>query len=207
MVDSINLYISAASDLMVERDLLNRSITEIPVPLGWQITLTPVGEIKQINELALTNAHIHLLLLGEDIRAPVGFEWYLSLKSRKMAIPFLKTGIPRTPAAQSFQRDISHQTNWQYYKNLVDLRINALQKIGHSILALESYFELKPHEVEAVSKFISTIEDFEPESIGFAPGEAGENSVIFSQDRFTPRDGVFIKPPPGEDQEVVDNGF
>lgn len=205
MVESINLYISAAGDLMSERDLLNRSITEMPVSLGWQITLTPVGE-KQINKLALTNAHIHLLLLGEDIRAPVGFEWYLSIKSRRMPIAFLKSGILRTPAAQSFQRDISNQTTWQSYKDLADLRVKALQKIGHSILALESYFELKSHEIEAVSKLINTVGEIEPESIELTHGEAGENSVIFSKERFTPRDGVLIEPPPGEDQDGVDDG-
>ena len=49
MVDIFKLYISAASDLKAERDLLSRSISEIPVTLAWQIHLSPIGE-KRVDE-------------------------------------------------------------------------------------------------------------------------------------------------------------
>ena len=40
MIHKLRLYISAAPDLSLERDLLVRSITEIPTLLGWTIKQT-----------------------------------------------------------------------------------------------------------------------------------------------------------------------
>ena len=99
MVDSIMRYISAADDLQIERDLLGRSVAELPVTLGWQIFLSPIKE-KQLNKDAIREADIHILILGGDIRAPIGYEWYLSCQVGRKPITFLKNGIPRTPAAQ-----------------------------------------------------------------------------------------------------------
>jgi hypothetical protein len=158
VVDTINLYISAAQDLHLERDLLSRSITEIPVPLGWQILLSPLKE-KQINKNAIKEADIHLLILGEDIRAPIGYEWYLSRLAGRTPIAYLKKGIPRTPAAQAFQRDISYQVNWMPFEGLSDLRLQALQQISRRILLQEFYLALEAADKEKLTGFIKELED------------------------------------------------
>ena len=202
MVDTIKLYISAAKDLSAERDFLNRSITELPVTLGWQILLSPIKE-KQINKVAIREADIHLLILGEDIRAPIGFEWYLSRQAQRSPIPFMKKGILRTPAAQAFQRDISYQTNWLPYNDLSDLRFKALQQISSYILSQDAYFTLNSSEKEELSNFIMELEDHKPELIKDTLGGAGENSVILSRERFTPKDGVLIKAPSDNDQNNI----
>ena len=98
MVDTFNLYISAAEDLQNERDLLSRIVTEIPVTLGWKINFSPFGK-KTLDENFVINANFHILMLGTDIRAPIGFELHLSRKQRRSPILFLKNGIARTPAA------------------------------------------------------------------------------------------------------------
>jgi len=198
VVDTIRLYISAAKDLQVERDFLNRSITELPVTLGWEILLSPIKE-KIINKVAIREADIHILILGEDIRAPIGYEWYLSRYAGRTPIAFLKKGVLRTPAAQSFKRDIDYQINWLSYNNLSDLRIKALQQISHSLLMKDAHFALKTSEKEELSNFINELEETEPESIINAHGGAGENSVILSRERFTPKDGVLIQSPSDSD--------
>jgi len=42
MADRVLLYISAASDLALEREVLSRAIIEIPTSLGWRIIQTPL---------------------------------------------------------------------------------------------------------------------------------------------------------------------
>src|SRR3990170_3296483 len=76
MVDILHLYISAASDLDLERESLSRLVAEIPVTLGWRVIQSPIhGEMLNTN--AITEADVHILLLGTDIRAPIGLEWRL----------------------------------------------------------------------------------------------------------------------------------
>ncbi len=105
MADNIHLYISAASDLEPERDLLGRIVTEIPTTLGWRITQTPrVGEPLNID--AIIRSDLHILLLGSDIRAPIGLEWVIARRAKRISHAFLKKGIPRTLAAQAFVRDL-----------------------------------------------------------------------------------------------------
>ena len=43
MADQVLLYISAASDLEREREVLSKAVTEIPVDLGWRIVQSPRG--------------------------------------------------------------------------------------------------------------------------------------------------------------------
>jgi hypothetical protein len=178
------LYISAADDLQIERDLLGRSVAELPVTLGWQIFLSPIKE-KQLNKDAIREADIHILILGEDIRAPIGYEWYLSCQVGRMPITFLKNGIPRTPAAKYFRRSISDFASWITYNNLSDFRNQALHQIGQYLL---------------LSNFIRDLEDTKPENIPESQGGAGDNSVILSRERFMPKDGVLIQSPSESNQ-------
>ncbi|MFC1922400.1 hypothetical protein ACFLY4_03840 [Chloroflexota bacterium] len=200
MVDSVMLYISAADDLQIEKDLLARSVAEIPVTLGWQIFHSPNKE-KQLNLDAITKADFHILILGEDIRAPIGYEWYISRQVGRKPIAFLKNGIPRTPAAHYFRRSISDFTSWKTYKNLSDLHIQAFHTIGQHLLKQASYFTLNQIEMEKLSNYIRDLENAEPENIMDSQGGAGENSVILSRERFIPKDGVLIQAPPKSEQE------
>jgi hypothetical protein len=71
----VTIYISAASDLMAERETLARMIAELPVTLAWRIAQTPVSQTDSLDTEALQVADLHFLLMGTDIRAPVGLDW------------------------------------------------------------------------------------------------------------------------------------
>ena len=64
----------SAADLEPERDLLAWAVTEVPVTLGWRIVQSPGGDEPADLE-TVAQADVHLLLLGSDIRAPIGQEW------------------------------------------------------------------------------------------------------------------------------------
>lgn len=194
MVDTIKLYISAANDLQLERDLISRSTTEIPVTLGWQINLTPFGE-KTLEEDLVLDANLHILILGIDIRAPIGFELYLSRRVGRSPFLFLKGGINRTPAAVNFYRSVSEVGQWHTYDALEDLRFKALKHISRHILNRSEFFSLHTDEKDQLSKFINDLEKSTPEQIEDRQGVTGEDSVILSRERFTPQGGVLIKAP------------
>lgn len=200
MVDIFRLYISAANDLQIERDLLSRSVTEIPVTLGWQINLSPIGE-KMVDENLILDADLHILILGMDIRAPIGFEWYLSRRMGRRPVFFRKKGIPRTLAAGDFVRSLSHYSNWLTFDSLADLRCQALKHIGQAILDQADYFAIQQKEYEKLSTFMKDLEDKQLEQPDGVNGSAGENSFILSRERFTPKGGVLIQAPEDGEQD------
>jgi hypothetical protein len=194
VVDTIKLYISAANELQLERDLISRIVTEIPVTLGWQINLTPFGE-KTLEEKLVLDANLHILILGIDIRAPIGFELYLSRRVGRNPVLFLKGGINRTPAAVNFYRSISEVGKWHTFDDLGDLRYQALEHISRYIINRSDFFSLKSVEMNQLSDFLKDLEKSTPEQIEDVQGVAGENSVILSRERFTPKGGVLIQSP------------
>ena len=200
MVDTFNLYISAADDLQSERDLLSRIVTEIPVTLGWQINFSPLGK-KVLLENAVIDANLHILVLGSDIRAPIGYEWHLSHNLNRLPKLFLKKGIARTPAAIDFQRSLSNFTKWETFQSLSELRVAELSYIGQFILDQANYFDLSTNERDQLSEFLEKIDEAETDEIDLSKGVAGENSVILSRERFIPKDGVLIQPPPESEPE------
>jgi hypothetical protein len=193
VVDKILLYISAANDLLSERDLIGRSVTEIPVSLGWNIIFSPLKE-KQIDTNAISQADLHILMLGQDIRAPIGFEWLISRRGNRNPILFLKKAAPRTPAARDFIRTLQDYSSWLTYNNHADLRHQTLVLISKHILNKADYFALTPLEYEELTDWNNELEDQTPEQIEETQGGAGDSNVIISSERFVPRDGVLLQP-------------
>lgn len=192
MVDNLLLYVSAANDLLSERDLIGRSVTEIPVSLGWNIIFSPLKG-KQIDTNAISQADIHILMLGQDIRAPIGYEWLVSMRGNRNPILFLKDEVPRTPAALDFIRTLEDYSNWHKYHNHADLRHQILVLISKYLITKAKFFALKPLEYEKLTEWSKELEDQKPEQIEETQGGAGESSIIISSERFVPRDGVLIQ--------------
>ena len=108
---------------------------------------------------------------------------------------FLKQGIPRTIAAQSFKRHLDRQAHWQPFKDLVDLRDQALKLISDHILSKPEYYSLSSTEYEKLQTWVNQIQETQGE-VGDEPrGVTGESSVILSPERFMPSDGVLLKEP------------
>lgn len=194
MTDVVFLYISAANDLELERDLLGRVVTEIPTTLGWRIVQTPrIGD--PLNTEAIIRSDVHLLLLGSDIRAPIGLEWSIARRARRMPYLFLKKDIPRTPAAQAFVREIQKVTNWRLFLDNADLRYQVLSLLTEHLIAHSGYYELKAGELHQLNAYRDEIHSEREKHIEATRGGAGESSVILSVERFIPTNGTLIKAP------------
>jgi hypothetical protein len=206
MANQVLLYISAALDLLHERDLLGRAATEVPVSLGWRIVQSPGGN-HPVNLDAVSGSDVHLLLLGSDIRAPIGVEWMAARRVGRQPVLLLKQGILRTPAAQDFVRFVGGQAAWQPFGDAADLRIRVLGILADHILARAGYFALTPVELVQLRGWRSGLEGSASVAEEEPSGGAGEGGVILSPDRYVPSDGVLIRPREGNEEQSQASGW
>jgi hypothetical protein len=193
MADFFNLYISAATDLDRERDLLGRLITEIPVTLGWRIRQSPShGEPPDLD--AVAHADLQLLLLGSDIRAPIGLEWSVSRRAGRRPVLLLKEDTLRTPAAEEFIRYLGGVDAWKVFKDSGDLRWQVLLLLAGNILDRAEYFTLSPKEYEGLKTWREELETAGKSTTEETRGGAGESSIILTTERYIPSEGVLIQP-------------
>ena len=191
MADRVLLYISAASDLALEREVLSRAITEIPTSLGWRITQTPVGD-EPLDLQAAAQADLHLLILGGDIRAPVGAEWLAAQRAGHMPTLFLKQSTPHTPAALFFIRDLERYAAWLPFNDAADLRRQVLVLLVEHILNHAIHYQINPGEFEKLRAWRTQLETPEKQPVDKTRGGAGASSVILSPERFVPSEGKLV---------------
>jgi hypothetical protein len=193
MKSQVLLYISAATDLEAERDILGRAVIDIPVDLGWRIAQSP-RHSEPLDAKAVVEADIHLLLMGGDIRAPVGLEWITALRAGRRPVLFLKQEIQRTLAALDFIRFVENHASWQPFKSGVDLRHSVQLLLVNYILEQALAFALKPPEIERLHSWRSELEESPTANDDEARGGTGESSLIFSKERYVPSKGILIQP-------------
>jgi hypothetical protein len=189
MADRVLLYISAASDLALEREVLSRAITEIPTSLGWRIVETPVAD-EPLDLEAAAQADLHLLILGGDIRAPVGAEWLAARRAGHMPTLFLKQSA-HTPAALFFIRDIERYAAWRPFDDAADLRRQVLTLLVEHILNHAIYYQINPGEFEKLHAW-QELETPEKQPVDKTRGGAGASSVILSPERVISSEGKLV---------------
>ncbi|GAB4531516.1 MAG: hypothetical protein Kow0063_10870 [Anaerolineae bacterium] len=183
----VTIYISAASDLMAEREALARMIAALPVKLAWRILQTPLTEVDHLDLEALESADLYLLLMSSDIRAPVGLEWLMARRAGQSAITFLKRGVLRTPAAQVFINDVG--TAWRFFQDAADLSHQVQILLAEHLLHHAVRYSLTPAEVAELEALPTS--GTVPEHISKGQ-EAAHSAVILSRERYEPSGGVVV---------------
>jgi len=201
MADRVLLYISAASDLTLEREVLSRAITEIPTSLGWRITQTPIGD-EPLDLEAAAQADLHLLILGGDIRAPVGAEWLAARRAGHMPTLFLKQSA-HTPAALFFIRDLERYAAWRPFDDAADLRRQVLALLVEHILNYAIHYQINPDEFEKLRTWRKQLETSEKQPVDKTRRGAGASSVILSPERVISSEGKLV----GETKSKRKAGF
>ncbi len=180
------IYISAAADLMAEREALARMIAELPVTLAWRIIQTPL-RAEPLELEAVAAADLYFLLMGSDIRAPVGLEWLTTQRAGRPVSAFLKQAVGRTPAGQVFINQT--KVAWQPYTDAADLRRQARQILVNHLTRHALQYALTPAELEQ----LVALEEAQAEPAQAAGGqEAGQSAVILSRERYMPSEGVIV---------------
>ena len=193
MPDRILLYISAAPDLALERETLSKAAIEIPTSLAWRIKQTPGPGEKLDSEIA-ARADVHVLIMGSDIRAPVGAEWLAARRAGRTPTPFLKEGVRHTSAASVFIRDLEQHAAWHPYADAADLRGQVLKLLLEHILDRTDYYRIAPEEFQKLRAFQKHLDKADRKLIDQTRGGAGASSVILSAERFTPSEGKLVHP-------------
>jgi hypothetical protein len=200
MPDEINLYISAAMDLDRERDLLGRSTAELPVQLGWIIRQSPLKN-EMIDLDALSRSDVHVLVMGGDIRAPVGLEWVMARRQGQQPILYLKSGIHRTAAAQEYIRFVGGPASWLQFRDGAELRFLFLSHLVKHILDRGSYYSLSQPEIDRLLSWHKKLKKTQSEASLEFPGGAGKSGRIYSTERYMPSEGILLEPAEDESPE------
>lgn len=194
MADEFVLYISAAGDLELEREVLNRSVTEIPTTLAWRIVDTPLTTAEPDFD-AVAAADMHVLLLGSDVRAPVGVEWVIARRSGHLPTLWLKTSVTHTQAAQAFIRELKLTAEWHMYSDVADLRRQVLLHLADTILSRRKHYKLDDDEYASLTTWRRQLMRKKRTEVDRTIGGAGNSSIILSAERYVPSDGVLLQPP------------
>ncbi|HID65193.1 MAG TPA: DUF4062 domain-containing protein, partial [Anaerolineae bacterium] len=126
MARRLRLFVSAGPDLEAEREIIGQAVARLPVSLGCSIKRTPKRGDPLAPALdAIRNCDVYVLLLGTDIRAPVGLELITARRTGKTVLAFLKEETSRTPAARAFTRDTG--LSWTPFHSGQELE-NLIQK-------------------------------------------------------------------------------
>ena len=128
MAETLRLFVSATKDMESERAAIGRAIAQLPVQIGIEIRRTPVegAPYEDIYEL-IANCDRVYFIMGGDITAPAGAEWFSAWKLERAILPLRLAGLP-TPAGQDFMRMLPK--GWTLFHNSMELaRLVALDLI------------------------------------------------------------------------------
>jgi hypothetical protein len=100
-------------------------------------------------------------------------------------------------AALDFIRYIEEQTTWREYKDIADLRHQALRYMAEHILTQAGYYALKSNEFEKLSTWMKALDSPEKQ-IPTLHGGIGESSVVLSPERYIPTEGILLQAQPKE---------
>lgn len=146
MPETLRIFVSATKDLEAERAVIGTAIAQLPVQIGIEIRRTPVegAPYEDIYEL-IANCDRVYFLMGKDITAPAGAEWFSAWKLERAILPLRVAGLP-TPAGQDFLRMLPR--GWQPFRSraelariitldLIDLLNHPTNRYGLTVTELE----------------------------------------------------------------------
>lgn len=189
MAETLRLFISATKDLETERAVIGRAVAELPVKIGIEIRRTPStgGVYEAIYEL-IANCDRVYFLMGRDISAPSGMEWFIARKLERSVMALRLVGAS-TPAGQDFVRLLP--SGWQRFRNGDELArlvtLDLIQILNHA----KNRYGLNLTELELLNLHRKRINQrHTPE--GLEPGGAEGGGVLLDLGHREPIMGVAL---------------
>ena len=188
----LRLFVSAGADLEAEHEAIGRGVAHIPVPsLGWAIGRTPRRrELQFVAWEEIAAADLFLLILGRDIRAPVGAELLAARRAGKRVLAYRKN-VRRTQAAEVFAREAA--VEWIAYD--VPQEVARLVQIAlvETVLAQGPARGLPPVERDTLRGFLEGLRRGELETPAVEEtGGAGGGGLILVPGKDLPPGGVLV---------------
>ena len=175
MAEKLRLFVSATSDLESSRAVIGRAIADLPVQIGVEIRRTPIhgAASDDIFEL-IANVDRAYFLLGRDITAPAGTEWYLGWKLERSIVPMAAT-VRRTPAAQEFVRNFPGE--WTRFRSHVELARLVTADLVRILNHPTNRYGLTVHDLELLKLHTARMRAQTPD-VGGEPGGAEGGGVL-----------------------------
>ena len=156
MAETLRIFVATTLDLEAERTVIGRAIAELPMHLAVEIRRTPplLPTHEEIFE-RIANCNRVYFLIGNDITAPAGQEWFLSWRLERSILPLRKSLRP-TPAAQEFQR--LSPLPWVDFRSATELaRIIALD-VARMVKHPANRYGLTVPELERLESYIRRLD-------------------------------------------------
>jgi hypothetical protein len=167
MPTRVRLFVSGGPDQELARELLGRALAELPINIGWMIKRTP--DIESVAE-----THLFMLLLGQDISAPVGLELWWARRTEKPMLAYRSQGM-RTPACNVFLQD-NADLEWTTYDGLPALKVAALRDLARFLTAGAERYGLTVPEAEALRAYLQRLGRAESVKVPTEAGRIGEGT-------------------------------
>ena len=196
----LRLFVSAGTDLEAEHEAVGRAVAQIPVSsLGWAIGRTPRrGEPQFVAWEEIAAADLFVLILGRDIKAPVGVELLAARRAGKQVLAYRKN-VRRTQAAEAFARD--RAIDWIEYDVPQGVARLAQVALVETVLAQGRARGLPPVERDTLRGFLEQLRRGELETPPLEEtGGAGGGGVILVPGKDLPPGGVLV----GDEMESQD---
>jgi hypothetical protein len=202
MAELLRLFVSATHDLEGERAVIGRALAALPVEIGVEIRRTPAAgaTLETIHEL-VANVDRFYFLMGQDITAPAGAEWFLAWKLERAVLP-LRFGQRATPAAAQFLREAPVQ--WQTVAGSAELArlitLDVVRILNHP----GNRYGLTVHELERLAAHAAIVKSAPSAAVRLAasaahePGGAEGGGVLLDLGHREPLLGQLLEdaPPP-----------
>ena len=172
---------------MAEREALAQMIATLPVALPRHIVQTP-AEAEPIDLESLRTANLYFLIMGADIRAPVGLELHTAQQAGQSVAAYFKQNIPYTPAGQVFTRQA--RLNWQPFSDATNLSRQIRQIIVKYLLQQAITYALTPTEIAQLERIQHTPE---PQEQNAQAEGTGHSAVLLSPERYIPSEGIIVE--------------
>ncbi|HMN27381.1 MAG TPA: hypothetical protein PKE45_04430 [Caldilineaceae bacterium] len=189
MAETLRLFVSATADLEAERALIGRAVAELPIQIGVEIRRTPArgATYEDIFEL-IGNVDRVYFLIGEDITAPSGAEWFLAWKLERSILPLRHEGRP-TPAAQDFLRLYPGQ--WVTFRTGVELIRLVTLDLARILHHPTNRYGLSVTELELLNLHVRRLENGRSEQ-AWEPGGAEGGGILLDLGHREPVEGIAL---------------
>lgn len=189
MAETLRLFVSATHDLEAERAVIGRAVAQLPVQIAIEIRRTPAvgAAYEDIFEL-ISNVDRLYFLMGEDITAPSGAEWFCAWQLERSVLPLRRLSRP-TPAAQDFMRLYPGQ--WGGFQNNEELYRVITQDLTRLLNHPTNRYGLTVTEMELLSLHARRLER-RGQTAPLEPGGAEGGGVLLDLGHREPTEGVAL---------------
>jgi len=157
MENRLLVFISSLiGEMALERKAVKEALETIPLTRPWVFEYTPASadllEASYLNKVR--ECDIFILLLAENISAPVRKEWECAVACGKPRLVFLKK-TERSPEAQAFIRDID--VKWAEFAFIEELQRQVLEAVADELIKGYRRYRLRSDDLEGLGDFLGKL--------------------------------------------------